>query len=161
MEWNCCWSMNTVTPFLIECIGDSEDVNSDVHHVLEEDESVVMDGSEGMSFRFDDVDGDVHYDDDDAQSCSYDHSSYINSTCRYGDHTQHDQSQRLIFDDHEDGSIDDGDIDVINGDRKNNWGENKLMLDSSKPQNRSHKICADSSNQREIDRKFWEACFAT
>ncbi|KAC9177459.1 hypothetical protein E3N88_46249 [Mikania micrantha] len=127
MEWNCCWSMNTVTPFLIECIGDSEDVNSDVHHVLEEDESVVMDGSEGI----------------------------------YGDHTQHDQSQRLIFDDHEDGSIDDGDIDVINGDRKNNWGENKLMLDSSKPQNRSHKICADSSNQREIDRKFWEACFAT
>ncbi|KAC9177460.1 hypothetical protein R6Q59_020380 [Mikania micrantha] len=154
MEWNCCWSLNHVTPFLFESIGDSEDVKSDVHHDHQEDEAVI-DESEAASFRFDDKDEDEDEDDDDdAQSCSYDHSSYIKN--KYDD-SQHDQSQRLIYDDH--GNTDDDD-DGDDDDEIKNWGVKKMM-DSCKRQKISHNFCADSSDQGEIDRRFWEACLAT
>ncbi|KAI3829609.1 hypothetical protein L1987_03736 [Smallanthus sonchifolius] len=148
MEWNCCWS---VTPFLFESSGDSEEVKSDVHHDHDHEEhEVVMDESEGVSFRFDD-EGDV--DDDDAQSCSYDHSSYINT--RYGDSQNDHLSQRLIIYDDEDGNIDDDDGNIDFDDK------NMKIINPSKQQKRSHNFCVDSLEQREVDRKFWEACLAT
>lgn len=138
-----------MTPFLFESSGDSDDLKSNVHH--DHEEEVIMHESEGVSFRFDDENEvDVVDDDDDAQSCSYDHSSYI--SIRYED-SQHDQSQRHIFDD-EDGNIhdhDDDDDDV----------DDSMVIDSSKRQKRSNKFCVDSVDQRENDRKFWEACLAT
>ncbi|MFS7901803.1 hypothetical protein Hanom_Chr01g00003971 [Helianthus anomalus] len=154
MEWNCRWSVNTVTPFLFESSGDSEEVKSDVHHHHDQEqvEAVIDESSQGLSFRFDDDVNVEDDDDDDAQSCSYDHSSI---STRYGDdHSQHDQpkSKKLRYDDHEDSNIkddeDDGDIDD--------------NMDSSKRQKRSHNFCVDNLlNQREIDRKFWEACLAS
>ncbi|KAK1428230.1 hypothetical protein QVD17_17059 [Tagetes erecta] len=157
MEWNCCWSVKTITPFLFESIGDSEDLKSNVHHDHEEDDkAVIMDEQEGVSCQLDDkddVDGDN--DDDDAQSCSYDHSSYISMTTRYED-SQHDQSQRMVYDDEDGNNIQHHDDDQDDDD------DGSMIMVSSKKQKRSHKFCVDHSiDQRENDRKFWEACLAT
>ncbi|MFS7987409.1 hypothetical protein Hanom_Chr11g01022321 [Helianthus anomalus] len=151
MAWN--WlSGNNMTPFsLSESTGDSEEVKSEVHHDHVE-EKAAMDETEGVSFRFnneDEVD-----DDDDAHSCSYDHSPYYVST-RYVSNcnSQHDQSQRIIYDD---GDINDDEDD----DDKKSQCQTKGM-DSSKQQWRSLKSCVDPLNQREIDKKFWDTCLAS
>ncbi|CAI9288647.1 unnamed protein product [Lactuca saligna] len=156
MEWNQCLNgknaMKDVTPFLLfESTGDSEEVKAGA------DEEAAMDESEGVLFRFDDGDDE----DNDAQSCSYDHSSYINTSYV---NTHHDQTQGLIHDDfdEDDGDVDDydDDDDDDDDDDTNNWGESNMM-DLSMQQNGSSKCCVDSSNQREIDRNFWETCLAT
>ncbi|KAJ0510007.1 hypothetical protein HanRHA438_Chr11g0510191 [Helianthus annuus] len=158
MEWN--WlSGNNTTPFLLsESTGDSEEVKIDVHHDHEEEDGAAMDEQEGVSFRFNDEDHEVVVvdDEDDAQSCSYDHSSYINN--RYGG-SKYDQSQRLIYDGDDD---DDGDVvDEEDEYDDKNQCQTKVM-DSSKQQWRSQKFCVrDPSNQSEIDRKFWETCLAS
>ncbi|KAI3742712.1 hypothetical protein L1987_60406 [Smallanthus sonchifolius] len=143
LEWNWFGNGNNPTHLLLsESTGDSEEVKSDVYHEHEEDGGA-MDEQEGVLFRFNDED-DVD-DDDDAQSCSYDHSSYINT--RHGNSRHHDD------DDDDDGSIEDDDED---DDKNKNRCETKM--DSSKQQWRS---CVDPSKQREIDRKFWETCLAS
>nr|GEY77966.1 hypothetical protein [Tanacetum cinerariifolium] len=165
MEWNYYWNENDVTHFsLFECTGDSEEVKPDVynphydhnygHHAHDEVVKDVYD-QDVSSFRF--KEGEYKYNDndndndndDDAQSCSYDHSSFINTNYT---NTHHAQSQRLVYDvDH---VSDDGDV-VNNDDEHNDWGESKMN-------DPSHNFCVDSSNdQREIDRRFWETCLGT
>ncbi|KAI3526811.1 hypothetical protein L1887_06074 [Cichorium endivia] len=157
MERNWCWNgknaMIDVTPFLLfESTGDSEEVKAGAvnHH---DDEEEAMDESEGAFFQFDDGD-DVDDEDDDAQSCSYDHSSYISRS--YGNNGN-DQTQGLIHDHYDE---DDGDVDNDDDDKNNNWGESN-MTDRCMQQKRSQTFCVDSFNQREIDRKFWETCLAS
>lgn len=167
MEWNLYWNQNDVTRFSpFESTGDSEEVKSDVYnpphydnygHAHAQDE-VVKDVYEDLSYRF--KEGEYNYNDndndndDDAQSCSYDHSSYINYTS-YSNSYNHGQSQMLVYDgdDH-----DNNDGDVVDDDEINkNLGESKTIDPSN-----DHNFCVDSSNdQREIDRRFWENCFAT
>lgn len=159
MAWNLYWNQNDVTHFSpFESTGDSEEVKSDVYNPSHYDnyghaqDEVVKDVYEDLSYRF--KEGEYSYNDkdndDDAQSCSYDHSSYINTSYR---NSYHDQSQMLVYDVDDDNN----DGDVVDDDEINkNLGESK-MIDPS-----NHNVCVDSSNdQREIDRRFWENCFAT
>ncbi|KAK1426708.1 hypothetical protein QVD17_15387 [Tagetes erecta] len=141
-QWN--WygiENNLSSMFLLsESTGDSEEVIKSDHEAaaMDEDEDHVL-------FRLNHPEDDV---DDDAQSCSYDHSSAaystINSRSSCDNSSWHHQSQRLIYDDDEEDD-DDDDGEVVDDEKRN---MNKQVMDLS---NKQQWRCHNNHDEKEIN----------
>ncbi|KAJ9543108.1 hypothetical protein OSB04_022815 [Centaurea solstitialis] len=166
MEWNWNGNWNVIPSLQLESSGDSEELlkpHVQNHHQEKEkeDQETHMDGCyQGHDDDDGDDDGDDD-DDDDAQSCSYDHPSYVN-TRLYGNRSYQDDIQTtprgFVYDnDDDDGDDgDDGDGEVVDD------GKMKKVIDPCISNQFCHQFCGDScSHEREMDRKFWETCLAT
>nr|GEX90847.1 hypothetical protein [Tanacetum cinerariifolium] len=150
MEWN--WKiyngMVDMTPYLLlESSADSDDSNRDVYRY--NDNHQYHDSYSRQEEQQEEQEQKQVATDDDAESCSYDHSFHGHDHVK----THAKDLQAHMYDHEFHVHVQEDDEEDMDDDE--NWGDSKMIGQEK----RCHDSVVDSSHLN--DRQFWETCLAT